>query len=162
MPIQVPPIDDIAQKAASLTLQSGGHVNMIHAFQEEKVHVMAVPYMPPMKVVRYALMRDLARKLRQQSSRRHGKLTDVFFISEAWMIRTTKERIANEPTPSQHPDRIEVLIVAHYNIPAAKYDLRMYEMLRAGDSLDLQVLDGMDSPEEVKSDLIEHFVKGWG
>jgi hypothetical protein len=162
MPLYVPPIDEVAQQAAKLTLQGGGHVNMIHAFQEEKLHIMAVPYMPPMKVVRYALMRDIGRRLRRTASKKHGALTDVFFITEAWMVHTTEDRIANEPTPSQHPERIEVLIVTHYNVATAKYDLRMYEMLRSGDSLDLSSMKDFEQPDEVKSDLIENFIAGWG
>jgi hypothetical protein len=64
---------------------------------------------------------------------------------------------------SEHPDRVEVLIVTHLNVRQNKSRMRMYEMKRDAKGKLVEIVGGgvSNNPQEVRSYLLEAFVAGW-
>jgi hypothetical protein len=150
-----PTIDQIASLAVEVMLQTGQHSGMLFLYQEKLPTIINLAGLPG--EARFAFMTALGSTL-SEKLRAYGLLTDLFFVNEAWLTETTRERWQNEPPPSEHPDRIEVLMVAHYQMTARKIDVRMFNMLRNDNTLELQ----MRSDEGIfSSDLISAFVQGW-
>ena len=60
--------------------------------------------------------------------------------------------------PSQHPARKEVLFITMLDTRTMKQEMSVFEMLRAGGSIDL--LSMMEKPNEVRSSLLPAFLTG--
>lgn len=160
----IPTIDELAKQATEVILRDGYHQHMIIGYQETGSFIAGIEEMHKVKAIRFAAMRDIGRSMKRQM-RQYGKLTDVFFIAEAWLLRLKRDEIDESkplPMPSESPNRVEVLIITHYMPMEDSYDVRFFEMLRAGDALDLSPIETDEGYTEISSDLIASFVDGWG
>jgi hypothetical protein len=96
-------------------------------------------------------------------SGRVGQLQQVFMVSEGWMSVASKEEPA-KMTPSQDPDRKEVLIISGMQMKAGKKQLRLFEMLRDDEqqvtSLE-EFLPEAEKEETVEIPLVEAFIEGF-
>ena len=90
-------------------------------------------------------------------------LAQVFFISEGWLSMAEGEEPPQLP-PSQDPKRIEVLLIAQFDLERNADAGVMFEMLR-DDECVLRELKPLPVMEEegltVKSPLLEAFVLGY-
>jgi hypothetical protein len=158
----VPSIDAIAQKAVDILLQSGNHEPHLFIFSTSESMVAPIPFMPETTEEKGALMKAIAYEARKQSE--SGVLTDVFMVTEAWMLRTDKgEADLGGRRVSEHPDRVEILAVTHFNVRQNNARMRIYEMKRdnKGELVEIVAGDVSDEPQEVRSHLLEQFVEGW-
>jgi hypothetical protein len=158
----VPSIDVIAQKAVEILLQSGNHSPHLFIFSASENMVAPIPFMPETSEEKGILMKLIALEARKQSA--SGILTDIFMVTEAWMLRTDKgEEDLKGKRVSEHPDRVEILAVTHFNMQQNNARMRIYEMKRdhKGELVEIVAGSVSDEPQEVRSYLLEEFVAGW-
>lgn len=99
---------------------------------------------------------------------RVADLVAVTTVSEAWMVnvKTDDARAGypdDLPAPSEHPDRIEVLVLSRFNLHTEQYQLKVYEIVRPtnrAEEVDLHDYD-LGAGTEVKAPLIDAFVEGF-
>ena len=90
-----------------------------------------------------------------------SRVSDVFFISEAWMSTFDKEAYV---PPSRDPQRREVLLVSGLDMHSGQSELRLYEMQRDDDGalIGLDAVEVPDADEErVESWLLSAFAAGY-
>lgn len=165
----VPTLDDFSKLACDLLLRDGAHLAMIHGYvvnpRKEKgdLFIAGLPAMPKHKVVRFAMMKQVGKQMNRQHGRKGTSLTDLFFVSEAWMVKAQPhDELDNMPSPADHPERIEILMIVHCHLPEQTYDMRIFEFVRSGDSLDLSPAVVPDGYTGIYSELINHFLLGYG
>ncbi len=102
----------------------------------------------------FAAARHFARKVRKQIKGK--KIIHLAFACEGWgaQVQKTDEWVR----PSRHPARKEVLFITMLDIATMKQEMSVFEMLRAGESIDLVAM--MEKPDEVQSSLLPAFLTG--
>jgi hypothetical protein len=160
--ITIPSIDTLAQEAVDMLLQSGSHEPLLFIFTLLENIVAPIAFMPDSTDAKQMVMKAIAHEARKQCKSR--ALTDIFMVTEAWMLKTEKgEEDLGNMRVSEHPNRVEVLIVTHLNVRQNKSGMRMYEMKRdsKGNLIEIVASGGSSEPYEVRSYLLEAFVAGW-
>jgi len=159
---KIPLIDTLAQQAVDILLQSGSHEPLLFIFTLLENIAAPIAYMPDSTDAKQMVMKVIAQEARKQCKSR--ALTDIFMVTEAWMLKTDKgEDALGDRRVSEHPDRVEVLIVTHLNVRQNKSGMRIYEMKRDAKGELVEIVGGgvSNDPQEVRSYLLEAFVAGW-
>ena len=158
----VPSIDIIAQKAVDVLLQSGNHSPHLFIFTMTESMIAPLAFIPETSEAKGMLMQVLAHEARKQSQ--SNVLTDIFMVTEAWMLNTEKStEDLGDVRISEHPDRVEILAVTHFNVRHNNTRMRIYEMKRdaQGELVEIVAAPISEEPQEVRSYLLESFVAGW-
>ncbi len=102
----------------------------------------------------FVAARRFAKKVRKQIKGK--RIIHLAFACEGWGAQMQKTE--KYVRPSQHPARKEVLFITMLDIQTMKQEVIFFEMLRAGESIDLVMLG--EKPDEVQSSLLPAFLTG--
>jgi hypothetical protein len=159
----VPSIDVIAQKAVDILLQSGNHQPFLFIFTMSDSMVAPLAFIPETTEEKSLMMKFIAQEARKQSQ--NTVLTDIFMVTEAWMLNTEKSaEDLGDTRISEHPDRVEILAVTQFNVRQNKAGMRIYEMKRDAKGELVEIVANATAGgdlQEVRSYLLEAFVAGW-
>lgn len=160
MPKFIPPtFDDLITEATEHMLAVGYHISTIFAVGSRNVLVV-MGDMPTESKVREWFMYAVGRQTARENI---GTLRDVYCIMEAWMGLFDPDN----PTsmPSDDPNRIEVLMLSHYDLRASRLDLVVFALLRDGHGnlSDLaKIADTRDRKDSApESPMIDAFMSGY-
>lgn len=158
-------LKDIAEMAAGIVLQTGYAVP--HLFIQGKKGVtvtMLSGGVPDSRAEKQRFFRFAGESCKREAGAAIGELTDVFFTIEAWMVKlpNTPQINMSEIVPSEHPERVEVVIVTHKDVINDRLDIEMFEMKRnaAGELIELQQMSKEGGEVRGESNLLDAFVEG--
>ncbi|MCB9437266.1 MAG: hypothetical protein H6673_09800 [Anaerolineales bacterium] len=154
-------LEQIQTAAREVMLTNGFHLPTIIAQSESAQIVGQVPELGGSSDEKQAQLFALGFLLSQERVLR--ALHQVYLVTEAWsVVFKNPSAVPTEVRPSQHPDRVEVLIIAGLNVIEQIGSLTMYEMVREAEQV-VELLEHSIPSEvgEVKSALLEAFVLGF-
>lgn len=163
MPSFTPPtFDELIALATEHTLEAGWHLPMVFAVGTRNVAVMIIE-MPSDLDDRHNKMYFIGH---QASREAIGMLRDVYLVMESWMSRPKPGESELSVRPSLDPNRIEMLILGHYELRIARLDLVAFEMIRDAEGTLIDLVKTTDTrsdesdirPESV---LVEAFIDGY-
>jgi hypothetical protein len=90
---------------------------------------------------------------------RIGSLAQLFLVAEGWRGRRNGHQLALRP--QYDPERVEVVMVFHYQADGERLRLRLYDLLRGDDGrpMRLELMPHEDSG--VESPTMEAFIRGF-
>jgi hypothetical protein len=146
--------------AVNMMMQYGEIPQLVFVETATKTAIIPVPLTDPemkheeMMIAGFVTAKALGDRAKTVSA--------VGFVTEAWMSRFALNEIAGKqiPSPTQDPNRIECLLISIMEIPSRKTQVCTVEMKRKGKLLELVDTPESSNPDEVKSEIIEAFVKG--
>ena len=154
--------DEIASNAKEHLLESGEHLPALILEASNDIFVGEIPDVPGTHGDRMELMRLLGESA--ANGGKVGQLSQVFMISEGWMSMGAKDKPA-VMSPSEDPNRKEVLIVSSINILEDMKRIELFEIFRDENKkvIDLTRLlpDEDKKDESVKIPLLETFVQSF-
>lgn len=150
-------LDKICEVAQENILRDGYLVPMLAVETKTEIQYVAISEMPDEHLHKrfnfWMMGKTLAANLTKP-------LVSLTFVTEAWMVKRSPEDAALNGRISEQPDRIEIIIIAQYQVQADKTIGRIYDIVRSGVSVDL-----MKQPHDdgivYESVLLDEFVKGW-
>lgn len=153
-------LEQIQTAAREVLLQNGYHLPTIIAQSESAQIVGQIPELGGTGDEKQAQLFALGFLLSQERVLR--ALHQVYLITEAWSVIFKQPPTDMEVRPSQHPDRVEVLLIAGLNVIEQIASLTMYEMVREAEEV-IELIEMNTTPEggEVRSDLLNAFVLGF-
>ncbi len=153
--------EQVARLACEVALRDGGHVPSIIAEGSTDVVVGSLPELPDTHELRAELLHAAGQALGETAV--VGVLKQVYFISEGWMSRARPDE-AEWQSPSQDPDRKEVLCIAGLQVADASSTLVVFEMIRDQEGVltDLEPLvNRMEGEGRVENPLLSAFADGY-
>jgi hypothetical protein len=154
--------EEVISNATEIMLRDGEHVPVVIMEASNNIVVGQIPEMPATHGERVELMRFLGQAAAK--SGRVDQLQQVFMISEGWMSEPTKDK-PTDMSPSQDPNRKEVLIISAIQKRKHEKRLKLFEILRGSNEKVVGLKEIL--PEEDKKDesveipLLEAFVHGF-
>jgi hypothetical protein len=154
-------IEMIAAKALDIVLENGTHspTLIVNGSKENTVLVMDTFALTHALRMQQMAMFGFAFGL----SGRTGKLQQVFLISEAWMS-SAKEGQLPSVSPSEDPERKEILIIVSLNLIEDAREATVFEMVRDSEAVlrELKNFLSDDKPQlSSESPLLDAFVIGF-
>jgi len=153
--------EEIVSNAKEVILKDGKHVPILIVDGGQGLLISQLNELPATHHERAELFRFIG--LTTAMSGKLRSLKQVFMVSEGWM---SVARIDGQPmmSPSQDPDRKEVLIVSGFEVKSKRKYLKLFEILRYGENngVDLQELfpdANKGGPVEVP--LLDAFIHGF-
>jgi hypothetical protein len=155
-------LDEIVSIAKEIMLRDGKHVPAVIIESGNKLVAGQIHYLPPTHGERVQLMHHLG-----QSTAKGGQvhqIQQVFMVHEGWMSVATDDKPVYI-SPSQDPNRVEVLIASVIQMPDRKKQSKVFEIIRdrfeqiAG--FDEVFPDEKKKEEPVRLPLLEAFVDGF-
>ncbi len=160
-------IEEIAQIATEVALETGGHVPTLVVEGSKGSTVCYLEGFPYEQRGKRLLMAKTGFMVARKGV--VGFLEGVSLVSEAWLSVAEEGRLPDVP-PSEDPNRREVLIVNRCDVKAKKMTSVLFEMLRDGEGslVDLVRVDPEEEAgvrdqgkAETKSPLMDAFVEGF-
>jgi hypothetical protein len=153
-------LEELAAKACAVLLQDGFHRPILFAAVEENLCLIQ----PDMDEHRHQLFEAIGAHI---AGTVPGLLDHLLFVSEAWLATypagesgAPRASVRQTP-PREREDRVEVLVVAGYDVPNDEHAALIYQM-RRDEVGDLTGVRPYDAPEDGSSHsaLLEAFVRG--
>lgn len=155
-------IERITRLSSELLLASGQHLPMVIIEGSLKTDMVVIEDMPPTHDERLQRMAHVGFTLAKQES--VGELQQMVFVTEGWLSAGTPDSPPQIP-PSQDPNRIEVLLINHLDVPNQKYQLMALEMIRDenGEVREVRPHESMKETEDmnVESPLLDALLIGY-
>jgi hypothetical protein len=152
-------LEVVSQTAQAETLKHGHHPPTIIAQGSEQSIIAPLENLDDTHEGRVARMMSAGFAIGH--SGKFGLLEDVFFISEAWMS------VGHEPpkmSPSQDPNRIEVLLISGLKVIEHEAKMILFEMIRSkkGKLIRLKEFDlPGEEDRQLESPLLDAFIYGY-
>lgn len=159
-------LEMVAEMTVNAVLSTGNAVPHLFVQGKEGVSVVVIPDVPETFEQREKLFHFIGWKSKYELSA-IGKLLDIFFTVEAWMVaipRSEKDTfLAEGVTPSNHPDRIEIVIISHIHVPTNGFNVEIFQIKRdtKGELRELVQMPKTDAEVEGESNLLNAFIHGW-
>lgn len=151
---------EVSQRAKEVTLKDGEHAPTLMVEGNRAGSVMQFTELAPTHEGRAQQMFTAGFWLAQQ--REIGSLSQVFFITEAWMSASQGGQL---PTvmPSQDPQRLEVLIISQLQVVSQRKDVAIWEMQRnpEGQLVQLVAFNVEEDKHQIESPLLSAFTAGF-
>ena len=155
-------LEEIISNAREIMFRDGNHVPVLIMEADNKLMAGQIRDLPDTHGERVELMRFLGQAAAK--SGRVNQLQQIFMVTEGWMSEPSEDK-PTDMSPSQDPNRKEVLIIAAIQMKERKKQLKLFEILRDSNE---QVL-GLEEilPDEKKKDervdvpLLDAFVQGF-
>ena len=135
-------LEIVAQQAQETTLEDGGHAPTLIIEGSNRSVVLQFKKIADTHEGRAAQMTSAGFTMAQESVT--GIPKQVFLISEGW-LSSAKDGQLPDTSPSQDPNRIEVLIVTGVDLTAREYKGVIFEMKR-DDEGQLMALEAHQPP----------------
>lgn len=150
---------EIQAQVRQLALREGRHVPLLIVEGSQTNVIAQLHHLPETHEGRAQILFQLGFALVQDGF--PGIPVQVFFISEAWMSLVQDE--THLASPSQDPNRIEVLVIAGLHLLEHWQSLVVLEMIRQDNQLvDLQErVDQVSTDGSVSSPLLDAFILGY-
>jgi hypothetical protein len=116
-------IEEIISNAKEIMVRDGQHVPTLIVEGSKNLVAGQIPDMPPTHGERVELMRFLGQAAAK--SGRVDQLQQVFMVSEGWMSEPR-----GDMSPSQDPNRKEVLIISAIQMKERKKQMEIFEIFR--------------------------------
>ena len=153
--------EEVVSNAKEVMLREGQHLPLVVLETNSKVLVSHIPDMPLTYGERVELMQFLGQFVAKSGS--VGRLEQVFMVSEGWLRETKDDQ--SELSPSQDPNRREVLIISGIQMKERKKRLELLQIIRDADErvtrLEEFLPEGQKREEIVEIPLLEAFVQGF-
>jgi len=151
-------IEEIIDSAKEYVLRFGEHPPTLYAKGTLKKVVIPFDRFPDTHENKVLFLAHAGRRLAQKGT--IGTLTDVFFVSEAWIGIPKKD--GSFIQPSRDPKRKEVVIISGLDVRTDTQSLAVLAIVR-GSNGELRELKETPFPKdgEVKSPLLPAFVLGY-
>lgn len=120
-------IEKVAAQAKEILLRDGFHLTT--AIAEGTGRTMVIGFDEVAKTAEGRLVQLFQAGWVIADQRHLQSLSQVFYISEGWMVQRSKEDDLTTP-PSQSPDRTEVLIISGLQLLSGQKQIIIYEMVR--------------------------------
>lgn len=154
-------LETVIHTAKAVILKHGSHIPTVIATDKGQAIMTQIEDLHPTHEGRKLQLFTLGLVL--ALSGEIGVLQQAFFISEGWMNAAQAAKAA-QTRPSEDPQRREVLLVAHMDVPTRKSDLVVMEMIRNKKGKLTRLEDFQQSKEEsitVENPLLLAFVRGF-
>ncbi|MEZ4671461.1 MAG: hypothetical protein R3E39_26455 [Anaerolineae bacterium] len=142
-------------------MQNGQHVPTLIAEGQHDVMSLQLVDLAPSHELRLLQMQVAGYAMSQRSH--IGSLRQLFFMSEAWMSTQSGDKPLQ--SPSQDPQRIEVLTIANLKLQEHAVQMKVFEMLRDNSGnltgVRAQEVAADGQPISGESPLLEAFVAGF-
>lgn len=151
-------IEEIIRLAKDYVLRHGDHPPTLYV--HGTVDNAALPFyaFPDVHEKKILFLAHAGKQLAE--SGKIGMVTEVFFISEAWISMAKKD--GSFIQPSRDPDRKEVLIISGLNVLDEKQNLAVLDIVRDSNGELRELIESSRSQgDEVKSPLLPAFVLGY-
>jgi len=151
-------VEDVLQQAKGYVLRYGYHPTVLQVHGTKGRKYILFEEFPDEHEAKVAFMYVAGKHLAQQSDL--GRLNNVFLVMEAWMVKL--EVGEHYTRPSQHPKRIEVLIISRLNVLTQEQTVTTLEYTRdeKGDLIEIKDSELPDGGT-VESPLLPAFVAGY-
>jgi len=153
--------EELTRFTKEVVLKDGGHIPMVIV---EGSRQTIVGYIPPVLETheeRMQFMNTAGSYL--ANNREIGILQQVFFIGEGW-VSLGRDGKPPKVSPSQDPNRKEVLIISSVEIENDRKNLKLFEMIRNqnGELVELQELQPDEGDRDiVEIPLLDAFIEGF-
>ena len=153
-------IEDVAGLAREIMLRDGTHVPLVILESDTTTLATILDPMPDTHLERWNSFYMMGFTLGENSQLE--SIRQVFFVTEAWMTSAAPDCSPTLP-PSQDPQRLEVLTIAHYDAEMQRSHLLIYEMVRQeGQLVDLHAHSENEKLDnEVHNPLLTGLVRGF-
>lgn len=156
-------LDIITRMVTEVALQAGGHTPTVFFDNGARLGIIHIPDFADTHAERAQQMFAIGFTLAR--AERIRLLKQVFLVSEAWLSLWPPGNPPEPlPSPSQDPDRREVLMIAGLHLATQQADLALLEMIRdaAGDLTELRSMAApASSAEQISSPLLVALVLGF-
>ena len=156
----------VAGMTVNAVLSTGNAVPHLFVQGKEGVSVVVIPDVPETFEQREKMFHFIGQKSKQELSG-IGKLLDIFFTVEAWMVAMPVAEkdsfLAEGVTPGNHPDRIEIVIISHIHVPTSDFNVEIFQIKRdaIGELRELVQMPKTGAEVEGESNLLTAFIDGW-
>lgn len=156
-------LEIVTRMVTEVALETGGHTPTLFFESNAGLGMVHIPDFADTHAGRAQQMFSIGFTLARGGQ--FHTLKQVFLVSEAWLSLYPKgDPPKPVPSPSQDPNRREVLIIAGLNLATQQADLALLEMIRSagGDLTELRHMESsVSSVAEVNSPLLTAFVLGF-
>lgn len=152
-------LDELGALAQMLLLRDGEIVPVLYMQSSTGVGMIGLINFGPSHEDRMRQLFDVGKELYSKNA---GRLELVALLIEGWMVVTNDPKGLNGVTPSEHPDRIEIITVSGYDPNSGVSYNNIYQIIRNADG---SVRDTAPYPigekGEFSNPLLESFTAGF-
>ncbi len=152
-------LNDVVIYAKRLLTKQGGFDPILLIEGTTGSDERPLPELP--EAVKLSLLEALGFAIAREN--RIGDLLQLFLVSEGWGSKAPYTPGIAATQPKHDPNRVEVLMVAHYDVSAGRKAMTLYEQVRndAGELIELTALSDPGKGALVESRPLEAVIRGF-